>query len=214
MLVVNASNIIKDFNWIAQQHRRCWRRGRRQHQLALRADRAAGAGRARRAADADRRRLADIKYYWFTTGEVAGVRATISRTGYTGEDGFEVFVPPATAERVWDAILQRGTAAGVVPGRARRARHAAARGGDAAVRQRHGRDDDRARGGSRLDRRLEEGSNSSAPRCCGGRRQKASARKLVGFEVLDRAHRASRLRRRTSAARRPASSPAARRRRS
>ena len=59
--------------------------------------------------------LADIKYYWFTTGEVAGVRVTISRTGYTGEDGFEVFVPPASAERVWDAILHAGKAAGVVP---------------------------------------------------------------------------------------------------
>jgi aminomethyltransferase len=59
--------------------------------------------------------LADIKYYWFTTGEVAGVRATISRTGYTGEDGFEVFIAPAAAERVWDAILQAGKPAGVVP---------------------------------------------------------------------------------------------------
>jgi aminomethyltransferase len=59
--------------------------------------------------------LGDIKYYWFTTGEVAGVRATISRTGYTGEDGFEVFVAPAAAERVWDAILHAGMAAGVVP---------------------------------------------------------------------------------------------------
>jgi aminomethyltransferase len=46
---------------------------------------------------------------------VAGVRATISRTGYTGEDGFEVFVPPNAAERVWDAILQAGQSAGVVP---------------------------------------------------------------------------------------------------
>ena len=59
--------------------------------------------------------LAAIKYYWFATGEVAGVRATISRTGYTGEDGFEVFVPPNAAERVWDAILQAGQGAGVVP---------------------------------------------------------------------------------------------------
>jgi aminomethyltransferase len=59
--------------------------------------------------------LADIKYYWFTTGEVANVRCTISRTGYTGEDGFEVFVPPASAERVWDAIMQAGRSAGVVP---------------------------------------------------------------------------------------------------
>jgi len=59
--------------------------------------------------------LGDIKYYWFTTGEVAGVRVTISRTGYTGEDGYEVFVPPASAERVWDAILLAGKSAGVVP---------------------------------------------------------------------------------------------------
>jgi len=59
--------------------------------------------------------LEEIKYYWFTTGEVAGVAGTISRTGYTGEDGFEVFVPPASAERVWDAILQAGRGAGLVP---------------------------------------------------------------------------------------------------
>ncbi len=59
--------------------------------------------------------LADIKYYWFTTGEVAGVRVTISRTGYTGEDGFEVFTPPASADRVWTSILEAGKSAGVVP---------------------------------------------------------------------------------------------------
>ena len=115
MLVVNASNIVKDFHWITEQiagDRRC---GRREHELALRAHRAPGAGGARRPADADRRQPGDIKYYWFTTGEVAGVRVTISRTGYTGEDGFEVFVPPASAERVWDAILHAGKAAGVVP---------------------------------------------------------------------------------------------------
>jgi aminomethyltransferase len=59
--------------------------------------------------------LGDIKYYWFTNGEIASVRGTISRTGYTGEDGFEIFVPPASAERVWDAVLQAGRTAGVVP---------------------------------------------------------------------------------------------------
>ena len=52
--------------------------------------------------------LPAIKYYWFATGEVAGVRATVSRTGYTGEDGFEIFVPPAQAERVWNALLEAG----------------------------------------------------------------------------------------------------------
>jgi aminomethyltransferase len=59
--------------------------------------------------------LDQIKYYWFTTGEVAAVRVTISRTGYTGEDGFEIFVQPASAERVWDAILRAGQPAGIVP---------------------------------------------------------------------------------------------------
>ena len=47
-----------------------------------------------------------MKYYWFAHGEVASVRATVSRTGYTGEDGFEIFVPPQSADRVWQAILE------------------------------------------------------------------------------------------------------------
>ena len=59
--------------------------------------------------------LGAIKYYWFATGEVAGIRATISRTGYTGEDGFEVFVAPAYAERLWDAILKAGEPVGIKP---------------------------------------------------------------------------------------------------
>ena len=49
--------------------------------------------------------LSAIKYYWFAHGEIAGIRGTVSRTGYTGEDGFEVFVPPAMAPRLWDAML-------------------------------------------------------------------------------------------------------------
>ncbi len=52
--------------------------------------------------------LGPIRYYWFTTGEVAGVRATVSRTGYTGEDGFEIFVPPAQAPRLWEAVMRAG----------------------------------------------------------------------------------------------------------
>jgi aminomethyltransferase len=52
--------------------------------------------------------LPSIKYYRFATGEVAGVRATVSRTGYTGEDGFEIFVPPAQAEKTWAALMDAG----------------------------------------------------------------------------------------------------------
>ncbi|HVL66753.1 MAG TPA: glycine cleavage system aminomethyltransferase GcvT [Vicinamibacterales bacterium] len=115
MLVVNASNIIKDFKWIT--------------------DHIAGIGDAVAVNTSSRYalialqgpvaqqvlqtltgvNLAELKYYWFTTGEVANVLVTISRTGYTGEDGFEVFVPPASAERVWDAILAAGRPHGVIP---------------------------------------------------------------------------------------------------
>jgi aminomethyltransferase len=59
--------------------------------------------------------LAGVPYYGFTYGEVASARALISRTGYTGEDGFEIFVPPNTADRVWQALLDAGSSAGVVP---------------------------------------------------------------------------------------------------
>jgi len=59
--------------------------------------------------------LAGIKYYWFAHGEIAGVRGTLSRTGYTGEDGFEVFVPPHQAVTVWDAILEAGRDEEIVP---------------------------------------------------------------------------------------------------
>jgi len=59
--------------------------------------------------------LGSVRPYWFTYGEVAQARALISRTGYSGEDGFEIFVPPNMADRVWQALLQTGHAAGVVP---------------------------------------------------------------------------------------------------
>lgn len=62
--------------------------------------------------DAD---LDGLKYYAGLPGTVAGVRALIARTGYTGEDGFELFVAPADAERVWQALTEAGAGAGLVP---------------------------------------------------------------------------------------------------
>ena len=59
--------------------------------------------------------LPAIKYYWFANGEVSGVRVIVSRTGYTGEDGFEIFVPPAQAEQVWNALLEAGAVDGLKP---------------------------------------------------------------------------------------------------
>lgn len=59
--------------------------------------------------------LPAMKYYWFAHGEIAGIRGTVSRTGYTGEDGFEVMVPSAMGPQLWDALLQAGTPTGLIP---------------------------------------------------------------------------------------------------
>jgi aminomethyltransferase len=109
MLVVNAGNIEKDHAWITQQ---AAARGgdvavvnasARYALIALQGPESQVILQTLTGID-----LADLKYYWFAHGEVANVRATVSRTGYTGEDGFEIFVPPAHAERVWDALVQAG----------------------------------------------------------------------------------------------------------
>jgi aminomethyltransferase len=52
--------------------------------------------------------LSAIAYYRFTTGDVAGVSAVISRTGYTGEDGFELYFDAAGARTVWEALVAGG----------------------------------------------------------------------------------------------------------
>ncbi|MFG3503943.1 glycine cleavage system aminomethyltransferase GcvT [Streptomyces sp. NPDC047821] len=62
--------------------------------------------------DAD---LDGLKYYAGLPGTVAGVPALIARTGYTGEDGFELFVEPRHAETLWQALLEAGEPAGLIP---------------------------------------------------------------------------------------------------
>lgn len=52
--------------------------------------------------------LADIKYYHFLNGRVDGIDSIISRTGYTGEDGFEVYAAPEKAEQLWNKMLDVG----------------------------------------------------------------------------------------------------------
>jgi aminomethyltransferase len=52
--------------------------------------------------------LAEIKYYHFARGSVDGTPAIVSRTGYTGEDGFEVYAAPERAEQLWNKILDAG----------------------------------------------------------------------------------------------------------
>jgi aminomethyltransferase len=116
MLVVNAGNIMKDHQWIVA---RVAERGgdvsvvnasSRYALIAIQGPQAERVLQSITAID-----LPAIKYYWFAHGEVAGVRVTVSRTGYTGEDGFEVFAPPAQAERLWNALLEAGEPAGIKP---------------------------------------------------------------------------------------------------
>jgi aminomethyltransferase len=59
--------------------------------------------------------LGSIGYYRFAQGEVAGVPALISRTGYTGEDGFELYVPAERAAGLWRTLLHAGAGQGLVP---------------------------------------------------------------------------------------------------
>ncbi|CAL9437382.1 Aminomethyltransferase [Streptomyces sp. enrichment culture] len=78
--------------------------------LAVQGPQAAGILAALTDADLD-----GLKYYAGLPGTVAGVPALIARTGYTGEDGFELFVAPDGAERLWRALTEAGASAGLVP---------------------------------------------------------------------------------------------------
>jgi aminomethyltransferase len=59
--------------------------------------------------------LPALKGFTFATGEVSGVHCIVSRTGYTGEDGFELYLSPSEAAKVWDALLDAGKPAGIRP---------------------------------------------------------------------------------------------------
>jgi len=115
LLVVNAGNIAKDYAWMAGHiggvgDAVAVDASSRYALLALQGPAALGILQTLTGID-----LAALKYYWFAHGEVANVRATVSRTGYTGEDGFEILIPPGSADRVWLAVLQAGADAGVTP---------------------------------------------------------------------------------------------------
>ncbi len=58
---------------------------------------------------------AALKYYFCAEGHVAGTRAVIARTGYTGEDGYELFVEGADAPKLWRTLLERGRTVGLEP---------------------------------------------------------------------------------------------------
>jgi len=185
LLVVNASHIPKDYAWIAEQIEPAGDAvavdaSSRYALLALQGPAALDVLQPLTGVE-----LAGMKYYWFANGEVASVRATISRTGYTGEDGFEIFVPPQSADRVWQAILESGKAADVIPA-GLGARDTLRL--EAAMRL-HGNDIDETTTALEADLSWIVGwKKDDFIGAAALREQKANGvtRKIVGFEVLDR----------------------------
>ena len=112
LVVVNASNRIKDIEWMRSRLVEGVSLVDRTHDLSLIALQGPRAESLLPAGGTD---LTGIPYFGFTRGEVGGVPALISRTGYTGEDGFEIFVESARAVDAWRAILAAGSEAGVLP---------------------------------------------------------------------------------------------------
>ncbi|HET7420621.1 MAG TPA: glycine cleavage system aminomethyltransferase GcvT [Candidatus Dormibacteraeota bacterium] len=110
LAVVNASNREKDLEWMRAHAPDGVTVEDRTFELALVAFQGPEAERLIPSDD-----VRDIPYFGFRTGEVAGVSAVISRTGYTGEDGFEVMVKSERMGQVWDAILEHGRGHGVLP---------------------------------------------------------------------------------------------------
>jgi aminomethyltransferase len=115
MLVVNAANIEKDLAWVRDQSRQF------EHVLitdqsgttaliALQGPLALEILQPLTEVD-----LTTVHYYHFAPGEVAGLHCIISRTGYTGEDGFELYCSSTAASALWDALLAAGKPAGLLP---------------------------------------------------------------------------------------------------
>ncbi|MGO8718294.1 MAG: glycine cleavage system aminomethyltransferase GcvT [Acidobacteriaceae bacterium] len=117
LLVVNAGTRPKDYAWIKQHAQRfhCHVSDYSDHysQLAIQGPQALATLKKLTRVDLDA-----IKNYWFVWGQVCGIHnVLISRTGYTGEDGFEIYIPSdeATTTRVWQQILDAGHEFDIVP---------------------------------------------------------------------------------------------------
>jgi aminomethyltransferase len=114
MVVVNASNVDKDREWISRHaHRFGVTLTDQSEQTGLIALQGPKAQQILvRLTDVD---LESIRYYHFAEGGVDGVQCVISRTGYTGEDGFELYLPAEHAAHVWNRLLEVGRVDGLLP---------------------------------------------------------------------------------------------------
>jgi aminomethyltransferase len=108
LLVVNAGTTDKDWEWITSHKKEtddCELSNASADfcQIAVQGPNAVGILQ-----ELTETELEPIKYYHFASGKVDGVDAIISRTGYTGEDGFEIYAAPDFAERLWNRLLDTG----------------------------------------------------------------------------------------------------------
>src|SRR2546429_1985015 len=117
LLVINAGTREKDINWVRENTKGfdcvVADLSDAYTQLAIQGPRAVQL--LQKVTNAE---LNGIKNYWFTHGTVCGLKNTlIARTGYTGEDGFEIYVPSdvATSEKVWNQVMEAGREFAVVP---------------------------------------------------------------------------------------------------
>jgi aminomethyltransferase len=115
MLVVNAGNIAKDFTWVRTQaqsfpHVTISDQSDTTALIALQGPLAQEILQPLTNVD-----LATIRFYHFAAGEVAGVHCIVSRTGYTGEDGFELYCSSADVAGLWDDLLAAGKPVGLLP---------------------------------------------------------------------------------------------------
>ena len=113
LLCVNASNQDHDFEYIRQHNpmgAEMENAGARYSQIAVQGPLAVAIlERLTRAP------VAALRYYRFLFGEVDGVNCLVARTGYTGEDGFELYFSPEHSERLWNDLLNAGQGQGLIP---------------------------------------------------------------------------------------------------
>ncbi len=114
MLVVNAANIQKDFDWLKSHLPESGvELYNASDDVGLLAVQGPNAQKVlQKLANID---LEDILYYHAADGEIAGEKMIISRTGYTGEDGFELYMNPESGDKVWDAVMEAGQEFNIKP---------------------------------------------------------------------------------------------------
>lgn len=114
MLVVNASNIEKDWNWIKKFQTEDVTLVNASDNYSLLA--VQGPDSVKTLQKITHVRLDDIKFYTFTKGTIGGIDdVIISATGYTGEKGFELYVPSGDAEQLWKEVFRAGEEFGIQP---------------------------------------------------------------------------------------------------